>query len=92
VGCIAKAGRLASLARDVFEVLVDLGMPPIQGIPQDPGMTSDIFEVVGVILEHLQEAYASNHGSRDKALFVFHRRLHPSSCTHFCFSYFISRM
>jgi hypothetical protein len=30
---ITEAGRLAILARDVFKLLVDLGMPPILGIP-----------------------------------------------------------
>jgi hypothetical protein len=31
---VTEAGRLAILARDVSKVLVDLGMPPISGIPR----------------------------------------------------------
>jgi hypothetical protein len=37
-------------------VLVDLGMPPILGTPQDPHMADDILEVMGMILECLWEA------------------------------------
>jgi hypothetical protein len=44
---------------------VDLGLPPIPGIPQDPRMAGDVLEVVGVILEPLWEAYASGHGPYD---------------------------
>jgi hypothetical protein len=33
VGCVAEVGRLAILARDVSKVLVDLGMPPVPGVP-----------------------------------------------------------
>jgi hypothetical protein len=33
---IAEAGRLSTLVRDVSNVLEDLGMPPVSGIPQDP--------------------------------------------------------
>jgi hypothetical protein len=62
---ITEAGRLAILARDVFKLLVDLGMPPILGIPRDPHMANDILEVMGIILEHLWEAYASDHGPWD---------------------------
>jgi hypothetical protein len=55
-------GRAAStLVRDVSKVLKDLGMPPIPGIPRDPCTAGDVLEVVDVILEHLQEAYASDH-------------------------------
>jgi hypothetical protein len=47
--------------RDISKVLVDLGMPPISGISQDPCMTGDVLELVDVTLECLQEAYASGH-------------------------------
>jgi hypothetical protein len=63
VGHITKAGRLAILVRDASKVLVDISMPPILGIPQDPHMADDVLEVAGTILERLQEAYASDHGS-----------------------------
>jgi hypothetical protein len=56
---VDEAGWLAILARDISLVLVDLGMPPISGIPQDLHTTGDVLEVVGVILEHLWEAYTS---------------------------------
>jgi hypothetical protein len=48
---VAEAGQLAILVRDVSKVLVDLGMPPILGIPWDLCMAGDILEVMGVILE-----------------------------------------
>jgi hypothetical protein len=59
---VAKVGQLTILARYVSKALVDLGMPPIPGIPWDPCTASDILEVVGVISEHLREANASDHG------------------------------
>jgi hypothetical protein len=62
---VAEAGRLVILARDVSKVLVDLGMPPVPGIPQDPCTTGNVLEAVGIILEHLQEAYTSDHGPWD---------------------------
>jgi hypothetical protein len=62
---VTEVGRLVILVRDVSEVLVDLGIPPILGIPRDLRMVGDILEMVGVILEHLQEAYASSHGPWD---------------------------
>jgi hypothetical protein len=39
---ITKVGQLAVLLGDISNVLVDLGMPPISGIPQDPGMAGDV--------------------------------------------------
>jgi hypothetical protein len=59
---ITEARRLAIMARDVSKVQVDLVMPPISGIPQDPRMAGDVLEAVDIILEHLWEAYASDHG------------------------------
>jgi hypothetical protein len=61
VGCVSEVRRLTILVRDVSKVLVDLGMPPIPRIPRDPRMVDDILEAVGVILERMQEAYASSH-------------------------------
>jgi hypothetical protein len=58
---VIEAGRLATLVRDMSKVLADLGMPPIPEIPQDLHTAADVLEVVDVILEHLQEAYASSH-------------------------------
>jgi hypothetical protein len=48
-----------ALVEDISKALVDLGMPTILGIPQDPGRANDILEAAGAILEHLQDAYAS---------------------------------
>jgi hypothetical protein len=62
---VIEAGRLAILVGDISKVLVDLGMPPIPGITQDPHTTGDIFDAMGTILECLQEAYTSNHGPFD---------------------------
>jgi hypothetical protein len=59
---VTEARRLAIMARDVSKVLVDLVMPPIPGIPQDPRTAGDVLEAVDIILEHLWEAYASDHG------------------------------
>jgi hypothetical protein len=58
---VIEVGRLAILVRDVCKVLVDLGMPPIPEIPQDPRMDGDVLEMVSIILERLWEAYASGH-------------------------------
>jgi hypothetical protein len=63
--CVIEAGQLTTLVRDMSKVPVDLGMPPIPEIPRDTCTASDILEVVDVILEHLQEAYASDHGPWD---------------------------
>jgi hypothetical protein len=49
VECIAEAGWLAILVRDVSKVLVDLGMPPILRNPWDPHMIDNILGVVGTI-------------------------------------------
>jgi hypothetical protein len=48
--CVIKAGRLVTLVRGVSLVLVDLGITPIPGIPQDPCTTCDVLNVMGVIL------------------------------------------
>jgi hypothetical protein len=51
--------------RDVSKVLRDLSMPPIPGIPQDLHTIGEALEEVDVILERLQEAYASGDGPSD---------------------------
>jgi hypothetical protein len=62
---VTEARRLAILVRDISKVLVDLRMPPILRIPQEPCIAGDVLEMVDVILERLREAYASGHGSWD---------------------------
>jgi hypothetical protein len=65
VACITEALQLAILGRDVSKVLVVHGMSSIPGIPQDLHMDGDVLAVVGIILECLQEAYASSHSPWD---------------------------
>jgi hypothetical protein len=60
VGRVTEASELAVLEGEMSKVLVFLGRPPIEGIPQDPGKARDILEAVDVILEHLREAHASS--------------------------------
>jgi hypothetical protein len=62
---VIEAGRLATLVRDVSKVREDLGMPPILGIPQDPCMASDVLGAVDIILQHVKEAYDTDHGPWD---------------------------
>jgi hypothetical protein len=62
---VVEAGRLSTLVRDVSKVLMDLGMPPIPGIPWDPCKAGNILEAMDVILERLQESYASGHDPWD---------------------------
>jgi hypothetical protein len=62
---IVETGQLAILVRDISKVLVDLGMPPIRRIPQDPRRADDVLEVMGVILERLWKAYDSGHDPWD---------------------------
>jgi hypothetical protein len=62
---ITEARQLATLVKDVSKVLVDLGIPPIPRTPHDSRMTSDVLEAVDIIIERLQEAYASGHNPWD---------------------------
>jgi hypothetical protein len=62
---ITEASRLATLVREVPQVLENLGMPPIPRIPQDPRTAGDILEVVDMILERVKEAYDSSHNPWD---------------------------
>jgi hypothetical protein len=56
---------LAILVWNVSKVLVDFGMAFVLGIPRDLHTADDVLDVAGTILEHLLEAYASNHGPWD---------------------------
>jgi hypothetical protein len=59
---VCHQGQVAkNLVGDSSKVLVNLGMPPIPGIPQDPRTTGDVLEVAGTILECLQKPYTSSH-------------------------------
>jgi hypothetical protein len=56
---VTEAGWVAALVREVSQVLENVGMPPIPGIPRDPCTGSDVLEAVDVILERVKEAYNS---------------------------------
>jgi hypothetical protein len=45
---------------EISNALVDLGMLPIQDIPQLPKLVWEVLSAVGLILEHQQEALASD--------------------------------
>jgi hypothetical protein len=49
----------------ISNILVDLGLLPIQDIPQLPKSTRELLSVVDLILKRLQEALASGAGSWD---------------------------
>jgi hypothetical protein len=53
VACVTEAEQLEVLVQDISKVLVDLAMPPIRRIPEDPGRASDVLEAVGTVLECL---------------------------------------
>jgi hypothetical protein len=53
------------LPQEVSQVLENLGLPPILGIPRDPRTADDIFGVVDVILECVKDAYDSGHNPCD---------------------------
>jgi hypothetical protein len=56
---VTEVGQLVVLVRDISKDLMDLGKPP------NPGITGDVLEAVGTILEHLREAHASRHSPWD---------------------------
>jgi hypothetical protein len=60
---VVETEQLVTMVRNVPMVLEDLGMPPNPKIPQDPRKAGDVLEAEDVILEFLQEAYASGHGA-----------------------------
>jgi hypothetical protein len=62
---ITEVGKLVVLVGDISKVPLDLGMPPILMIPQDPRMVGDILEEVGTILECLRENHTSGHDPWD---------------------------
>jgi hypothetical protein len=53
---ITDASRLATLVREVSQVLESLGLPPIPGMPQEPCTTDDLLGALDVILEGVKEA------------------------------------
>jgi hypothetical protein len=49
----------------ISNALVDLGMLPVQDIPQLSKLVREVLPVAGLILESLQEALASSASSWD---------------------------
>jgi hypothetical protein len=62
---MTEAGRLVALVREVSQVLENLGLPPISGIPQDLCTADDVLGVVDMILERVKEAYDFGHNPWD---------------------------
>jgi hypothetical protein len=56
----SKAGQLSQLVMGISNTLVNLGMLPVQDILQRLHSAREVLEVVGPILDHLQEARASS--------------------------------
>jgi hypothetical protein len=87
---VVEARWLVILVRDMSKVLVDLGMPPpLPGITWDPRIAGDILEVVDIILESLQEAYASGHsaGIRHRSVVAIVSVIRPALAFCFIFSF-----
>jgi hypothetical protein len=57
--------QLSLLVLDISNALVDLGMLPIQDIPKLPKPVWEVLPAVGLVLECLQEALASDTGLWD---------------------------
>jgi hypothetical protein len=63
-----EAEQLSRQVVRIFGVLIDLGMLPIQDIPQLPKSAREVLSVVDLILKRLQEALSSGAGSLDYVL------------------------
>jgi hypothetical protein len=57
-----NAGELLQLVLEISNVLVNLGMLPIQHIPQLPKMAQEVMVAASLILECLREEHASGAG------------------------------
>jgi hypothetical protein len=60
-----EAGQLMQLVMEISNALADLGMLPIQDIPQLSKSAQEALTVVGLFLERLREAHASDTGLWD---------------------------
>jgi hypothetical protein len=60
-----EAERLLQRVMRIFNVLVDLGMLPIQDIPQLPESVQKVLPMADLVLKRLQEALASGAGPLD---------------------------
>jgi hypothetical protein len=57
---VTEAEELASLMTNISKVLMDLGLSPIQGIPQVRNKAREVLKVTGSILERLREVPTSS--------------------------------
>jgi hypothetical protein len=57
---VTEAEELASLMTNISKVLMDLGLSPIQGIPQVRNKAQEVLKVTGSILERLREVPTSS--------------------------------
>jgi hypothetical protein len=55
-----EAERLSHLVMEISNALVNLGMLPVQDIPQLQKSIREVLSMVGLVLEHLQEELASD--------------------------------
>jgi hypothetical protein len=61
---VTEAEELASLMTNISKVLMDLGLSPIQGVPQVRNKAREVLKVTGSILERLREVPTSSIGVR----------------------------
>jgi hypothetical protein len=60
-----EARKLSQFVMEISNTLVDLGMLPVHNIPQLPTTAQEVLAAAGLILEHLQEAQASDDSPWD---------------------------
>jgi hypothetical protein len=63
--CTAKVEQLVQLVVGISNALVELGMLPVQDIPQLPKSAQKNLTVASLLLEHLWEVQASDAGPWD---------------------------
>jgi hypothetical protein len=60
-----EAGQLSQLVMEISNAPADLGMLPIQDIPQLSRSAQEVLTTAGLLLERLREAQASGAGPWD---------------------------
>jgi hypothetical protein len=59
---VVEAEKLAALVTETSRDLMDLGLPPIQEIPQVLRKAWEVLKAARIVLEHLWEVHASGAG------------------------------
>jgi thioester reductase-like protein len=59
-GCATEAEQLSQWVMRISNVLVNLGLLPIQDTPQLPKSAQKVMSAVDLVMKHLQEALASD--------------------------------